>query len=195
MLAEAYRLVAHSYQQLNLFDQSDEYYHQVCEILRPVKDKHCLYRALFDLARNFMFAKRYSQAIETFLQMFQQTTTDHERAFVSRYISLCHLNANQLDQAKHYAYEALDYAVISNDQLLSIEVNFLLGKIYLQLKDSQRAEEFVKYAQNLQDQLGDLTGMKDFEEMTLSSNFSEKNPSHWRILTPYHQLFDISSKD
>lgn len=194
MLAEAYRLVAHSYEQLNLFDQSNEYYHQVCEILQPVKDNHCLYRALFDLARNFMLAKRYSQSIEIFHRIFQQTTTDHERAFVFRYISLCYLNDNQLDQAKHYAYEALDYAVISNNQLLSMEVNFLLSKIYSQLNDSQRAEEYLQYAQNLQDQLGDLNGMKDFEEIiphSPISDLSKVTPSHWRILTPYYQLFDI----
>lgn len=193
MLAEAYRFVARSYDQMKCFEQSNEYYQRVCDILQPLKNPHCLYRAMFDLARNFLSANKYSQAIEKFLDIFQHATTDHERALICQYLSLCYLNSNQYDQAKKYAYEALDYAMVSNNELLSMEVNILLGKIYLQLKDFQRAEEYMKYAQNLKDQLGDLTEREDFQGILseVSKHSTETNISPWRILTPYHQLVDI----
>ena len=194
MLAEAYRFVARSYDQLKCFEQSSEYYQRVYDTLQPLNNPHCLYRALFDLARNFLFAKKYSQAIEKFREIFQHTTSDYERALVSQELSLCYLNSNEYEQAKKYAYEALDYAMVSNDELLSMEVNILLGKIYFQLKDFQRAEEYINYARNLKDQLGDLNDIDDFEDMAqLSSTlpWTEKRISPWRILTPYHQLVDI----
>jgi tetratricopeptide (TPR) repeat protein len=234
MLAEAFRLVGQSYNEIKLFDQSFENYKQAYEILLPLKNENCLYRALFDIGRSLILTNKYFQAIEIFFQMFNQATTDNERAFVYQYISFCYLNMNNYDQAKNYAYQALDYASISNEELLCIEGNILLGKIYFKLKDFQRAEEYIKYAQILKDRLGDLNQMKYLDEflldiknykekfsqfddenlnkinqqwisstmqndenkqMKLENQFIEqidtKTISNWRILTPYHRLFDI----
>jgi tetratricopeptide (TPR) repeat protein len=222
MLAEAFRLVGQSYNEMKLFDQSFENYKQAYDILSPLNDENCLYRAIFDMGRNLMLANKYSEAIEIFHDMFKKATTDNERAFVDQYISFCYLNLNNYDQAKQYAYQALDYACQSNEELLSIEANLLLGKIYLKLKDFQRAKDYFQYARNLKDQLGDLNQLnsfdeflsaienhqeklspiiKDFNPQWISSSmqndenkshsieFESKNLSHWRILTPYHQLF------
>jgi tetratricopeptide (TPR) repeat protein len=225
MLAEAFRLVGQSYNEMKLFDQSFENYKQAYEILSPLNDANCLYRAIYDMGRNLMLANKYSQAIEIFHDMFNKATTDNERAFVDQYISFCYLNLNNYDQAKHYAYQALDYAFQSNEELLSIEAYLLLGKIYFKLKDFQRAKDYLQYARNLKDQLGDLNQLnyfdeflsdiqnhqekisltiKDFNSQWISSSMENdenkqnlideikienKNLSHWRILTPYYQLF------
>ena len=164
ILAEAFRLVGQSYNEIKLFDQSFENYQQAYEILLPLKNENCLYRARFDMGRNLMLANKYTEASEIFLDMFNQATTDNERAFVYQYISFCYLNLDQYDQAKKYAYEALDYASMSKEELLTIEANILLGKIYFKLKDFQRAEEYIKYGQNLKDRLGDLNQMKYLDE-------------------------------
>ncbi len=219
MLAEAFRLIGQSYNELKLFDQSFENYKQAYEILLPLHNENCLYRAIFDMGRNLILANKYSEAIEIFHDMFNKATTDNERAFVDQYISFCYLNLNNYDQAKKYAYQALDYASQSHEELLSIEANILLGKIYFKLKDFQRAKDYIQYAQNLKDQLGDLNQMKYFDEFLLDiknpkekissimKNFNQqwisstmqnkleqienKNLSHWRILTPYHHLSNI----
>jgi len=243
MLAEAFRLVGQCYNEIKLFDQSLENYKQAYEILLPLKEKSCLYRAIFDIGRSLMLANKYSEAIQTFHEMLQTATSDNERAFVYQYLSLSYLNMSNYDQAKKFAYEALDYASMSNEELLRIEVNILLGKIYLKLKDFQRAEEYIIYAQNLKDQLGDLNQMKYLDELIMDiKNHKEKifqekisplvqfeedylnkineqwissimqkdetkeintienqlieqfdkiKSSNWRILTPYHRLFDM----
>ncbi|CAF1042342.1 unnamed protein product [Adineta steineri] len=231
MLAEAYRLVGQSYNDIKLFDQSLENYKQAYDILLPLKEQSCLYRATFDIARSLMLTNKYSEAIELFLEMFNKSTSNNERSFVYQYLSSCSLNMNNYDQAKQYAYEALDYATISNEELLIIEANILLGKIYFQLKDFQHAEEYIIYAQNLKDQLGDLDQMKYLDEFlidiknhkkkifeekispflqleedytnkinkqwissTMQNNenqFHKKNIYNYRILTPYHRLFDM----
>ncbi|UJR31869.1 hypothetical protein I4U23_019343 [Adineta vaga] len=212
MLAEAFRLVGQSYNEIQLFDQSLDNYNQAYEILLPLKDQSCLYRATYDIARNLMLTNRYPEAIERFLQMINQSNSNNERAFVYQYLSFCSLNMNDYDQAKKYAYEALDYASLSNEELLRIEANILLGKIYFQLKDFPRAEEYIIYAQNLKDQLGDLNQMKYLDEIlydirnqkenifkdqnSLSSQYelieqiNNTNVYNYRILTPYYRLFD-----
>jgi tetratricopeptide (TPR) repeat protein len=165
ILAEAFRLVGQSYNEIKSYDQSLENYKQAYEILLPLKDQSCLYRATFDIARSLISANKYPEAIETYLEMFNLVTSDNERALVYQYLSFCYLNINNFDQAKKYAYESLDYASISNEDLLRIEANILLGKIYLKLKDVQRAEEYIIYAQNLKDQLGDLNQMKYLDDL------------------------------
>jgi tetratricopeptide (TPR) repeat protein len=239
MLAEAFRLVGQSYNEIKLFDQSIENYKQAYEILLPLKNENCLYRSLFDIGRNLILANKYSEAIEIFFEIFNKTTTDNERAFITQHISICYLNLNNYDQAKNYAYKSLDYASISNEEFLFIEGNILLGKIYFQLKDFQRAEEYIIYAQNLKDQLGDLNQMKYLDELifdiknhkekifqekisplvqfeedylnkineqwissimqkdetkeinTIENQFDKTKSYNWRILTPYHRLFDM----
>jgi len=237
MLAEAFRLVGQSYNEIKLFDQSIENYKQAYEILLPLKNENCLYRSLFDIGRNLILANKYSEAIEIFFEIFNKTTTDNERAFITQHISICYLNLNNYDQAKNYAYKSLDYASISNEELLFIEGNILLGKIYFQLKDFQRAEEYISYVQNFKNQLNDLNQIKyldkliidikdskekifsliqfktkDFNQINqqwisstmqkdenkqikIENQFIEqidnKNISNWRILIPYHRLFDI----
>jgi tetratricopeptide (TPR) repeat protein len=223
MLAEAFRLVGQSYNEIKLFDQSIEYYKQAYKILLPIKNENCLYRSLFDISQSLILANKYSEAIEIFLEMFNKVTTDNERAFIYQNISICYLNINNYDQAKHYAYKALDYTPIS------IEGNILLGKIYFKLNDFQHAEEYISYAENLKDQLDDLDQMKYFDELIIDMKNSKekifsliqfktkdlnqqwislimqenenkqqqinnKNISNWRILTPYHRLFDICNK-
>ncbi|CAF2973746.1 unnamed protein product [Rotaria socialis] len=175
MLAESFRLVGQSYNEIKLFDQSFENYKQAYEILVPLKDANCLYRAAFDIARSLILANKYSDAIESFHEMLDKATSDSERAFVNQYLSFSHLNLANYDQAKIYAYECLDYATLSNEELFRIEANILLGKIYFELKDFQRAEEYIVYAQNLKDQLGDLNQMKYLDELLLNiKNHKEK---------------------
>ncbi|CAF1655211.1 unnamed protein product [Rotaria magnacalcarata] len=168
MLAESFRLVGQSYNEIKLFDQSFENYKQAYEILVPLKDANCLYRATFDIARSLILANKYSEAIETFDEMLDKATSDSERAFVNQYLSFSYLNLTNYDQAKKYAYECLDYATLANEELFRIEANILLGKIYFELNDFQRAEEYIVYAQNLKDQLGDLNQMKYLDELLLN---------------------------
>ncbi|CAF2742055.1 unnamed protein product [Rotaria sp. Silwood2] len=175
MLAEAFRLVGQSYNEIKLYDQSFENYKQAYDILLPLKDQSCLYRALYDIARSLLLANKYSQSIEIFNEMLNKATSDNERAFVYQYLSFSYLNLNNYDQAKKYAYECLDYASISNEELIRIEANILLGKIYFELKDFQRSEEYIIYAQNLKDQLGDLNQMKYLDELICNiKNHKEK---------------------
>ncbi|CAF1051525.1 unnamed protein product [Adineta ricciae] len=217
MLAEAFRLVGQSYNEINLFDQSLENYKQAYEILLPLRDQSCLYRATYDIARSLMLAHKYSEAMEKFVEMLNKSTSDNERAFVCQYLSFCALNLSDYDDAKKHAYEALDYATASHEELLRIEANILLGKIYLQLKDFPRAKEYLVYAQSVKDQLGDLNQMKYLDELlsvienhkkniflNQTSPFvqlndsleerSEKNLYSYRILTPYHRLFYMCMK-
>ncbi|CAF0877752.1 unnamed protein product [Adineta ricciae] len=212
MLADAFRLVGQSYNEVNLFDQSLGNYKQAYEILLPLKDQSCLYRATYDIARSLILTHKYSEAMEKFVEMLNKSTSDNERAFVYQYLSFCALNLNDYDDAKKHAYEALDYASASHEELLRIEANILLGKIYFQLKDFPRAEEYLIYAQSLKDQLGDLNQMKYLDELlsviknhkkniflSQTSSFgqlndsleerSERNLYNYRILTPYHRLF------
>ncbi len=106
--------------------------------------------------------------------MFDQASTDHERAFVYQYLSLCSFRRNDDDQAKKFAYEALDYASRSHEELLCIEINILLARIYFKLKDFQRAEEYIKYARNLKDQLGDFNQMKELDKFLFEiKNYQE----------------------
>ncbi|CAF4374335.1 unnamed protein product, partial [Rotaria sp. Silwood2] len=126
MLAEAFRLVGQSYNEIKLYDQSFENYKQAYDILLPLKDQSCLYRALYDIARSLLLANKYSQSIEIFNEMLNKATSDNERAFVYQYLSFSYLNLNNYDQAKKYAYECLDYASISNEELIRIEANILL---------------------------------------------------------------------
>ena len=165
LLAEAYRFVGQSYGELHLFDRSSEYYRQAREILLPVHDQSCLYRATFDLGQSLLFTGKYSEAIDVFLQMLEQSTSDNERAFVHQYVSVCYLTMNDLNQAKTYAYRALDYASLANEELLRIEANVLLGRIYFRMKDFSRAKEYVAYAQAVQDQLGDLPPMRRLDDL------------------------------
>ena len=165
LLAEAYRLVGQSYGELQLFDRSSDYYRQAREALLPLHDQSCLYRATFDLGQSLLFNGKYSEAIGMFLQMLDQSTSDSERAFVHQYVSVCYLTMNDLNQAKTNAYQALDYASLANEELLRIEANVLLGKIYFQMKDVSRAKEYVAYAQTVQDQLGDLGPMRRLEDL------------------------------
>lgn len=164
MLAEACRLVGQSYSEIHVYDQSVEHYQQAYDVLLPLNEQHCLYRATFDLARSLMLQTNYSQAIEIFLRMLDQSTSDQERAFVDQYVSFCYLRMQAFDQAKHYAYQALDHASLAKEELLRIEANILLAKIFFQLKDFSRAEEYVNYALSLKDHLGDLGQMKSLED-------------------------------
>ena len=164
MLAEANRLVGQSYSEIHLYDHSVEHYQQAYDALLALNEPHCLYRATFDLARSLMFQKNYSPAIEIFLRMLVQSTSDQERAFVDQYVGFCYLQMQDFDQAKHYAYQALDHASLAKEELLRIEANVLLAKIFFQLKDFSRAEEYVNYAQSVKDQLGDLGEMKSLDD-------------------------------
>jgi hypothetical protein len=63
----------------------------------------------------------------------------------------------------------------------------------LKLKDFQRAEEYIKYAQHLKDRLGDLNQMEYLDQLIFNIknqkekfSFENKNISNWRILTPYY---------
>ncbi|CAF1007480.1 unnamed protein product [Rotaria sordida] len=175
MLAEAYRLIGQSYNEIKLFEQSFENYKQAYEILLPLKDQSCLYRSLYDIARSLLSGNKYSEAIKIFNDMLNKAISDNERAFVYQYLSYCYLNLNNYDQAKNYAYECLDYASISNEELLRIEANILLGKIYFQLKDFQHSEEYIIYAQNLKDQLGDLNQMKYLDNLICNIKNHKEN--------------------
>lgn len=187
ILAEAFRLIGQSYNQIKLTDQSLENYKQAYDILLPLKDQNCLYRALFDIGHCFISANKYSEAIEVFYDMLNKSTTDNERALVHQYLSFCYLNLNNYDQAKKYAYECLDYASISNEELIRIEANILLGKIYIELKDFQQAEEYIIYAQNLKDQYGDINQMKYLDELILNIK-NEKDKIFKENLSSYVQF-------
>lgn len=203
ILAEAYRLIGQSYTEMQLFDQSIENYQKIYEIFLSLKNENCLYRSLFDLGRSLLLAKKYLEAIEIFLQMLNKSINDIERAFVYQYLSICYLNLNDFNQAKKYAYQSIDYALTSNEEILSIEGNILLGEIYFQLKDLQHAEEYFLYAQNLKDKLIDSNQIKYLDELinniknskkqisSLIQNKTNEKISNWRILTPYYHLFDI----
>ncbi|CAF3707789.1 unnamed protein product [Rotaria sp. Silwood1] len=175
MLAEAFRLVGQSYNEIKLYDQSYENYKQAYEILLPLKDQSCLYRALYDIGQNLLLSNKYIEAIDIFNDMLNKSTSNNERAFVYQYLCLSYLNINNYDQAKKYAYECLDYASISNEELLRIEANILLGKIYFQLKDFQRSKEYIIYAQNLKDKLGDLNQMKYLNDLICHINNHKEN--------------------
>lgn len=204
-LAETYRLIGRSYFDLKLFHQSSANYKHAYEIIRSSNDTNCLYRSLFDFGRSLILISNYTEALEIFNEMLTQTTSDNERAFVYQYLSFCYLNLKNYSQAKTYAYQSLDYACQSNDELLSIESNILLGKIYLKLKDFQRAQEYLTYARNAKDLLGDLNQIKylddllnhlksktiDFNQQWLSTVINQsKEHIHWRLLTPYYYLFE-----
>ena len=165
LLAEAYRLVGQSYGELQLFDRSSDYYRQARDTLLPLHEQSCLYRATFDLGQSLRFNGKFSEAIGLFLQMLDQSTSDSERAFVHQYVSVCYLTMNDLNQAKTNAYQALDYASLAHEELLRVEANVLLGRIYFQMRDFSRAKEYVAYAQTVQDQLGDLRPMRRLEDL------------------------------
>jgi tetratricopeptide (TPR) repeat protein len=167
LLAEAYRLIGQSYGEIYLYDQSCDYYQQVYDIVRPLNDQHCLYRATFDLGRSLMLKTNYVDALDMFHRLVDQISSDRERAYVYQHVSECYLNMQDVNQAKHYAYQALDYASKENEDLLRIDIHIVLGKIYFQLKDFSRAEDNIVYAQTLKDQLGYLEQMTDLDEFLL----------------------------
>lgn len=209
LLAETYRLIGRSYFELRLFDQSSENYKYAYETISSLNDTNHLYRSLFDYGRSLILISNYTQALSIFDEMLTQTTSDSERAFVCQYLSFCYLNLKNYSQAKIYAYQSLDYACQSNDELLSIESNILLGKIYLKLKDFQRSQEYLAYARNSKDLLGDLNQIKYLDDLlnhlkssskTPTNNFNQQwissiidqsnEQTHWRLLIPYYYLFE-----
>ncbi|CAF0937338.1 unnamed protein product [Didymodactylos carnosus] len=167
MLAEAYRLAGRSYTEIKIFDQGLENYTEAHRILFPLKDQGCLYRATFDIARCYISANKYEEAILSLQEMMNEAISDNERSFVCQQLGFCYLGLEDIQKAKKHAVEALDYASSANEELMVIEANILLGKIYLKSSDFQRAEEYIIYALSLKDQLGDLENMEHLDELLL----------------------------
>ena len=208
ILAEAHRLVGQCFAEIGFYDRSLECYREVLQLIKSLNNAQCLYRAEFDLARSLMLKKNLIEAIEIFKKLFHETETNCERALIVQSMSECFFHRNEFDQAKVYAFQALDHASLANDELLLIEINILLGKIFLQFKDFSRAKEYFLYAQQLKDEIGDFHQWKSIDEylklvenekfnhqsirstMKEEKEISNVTKRQWRILTPYCQLFD-----
>lgn len=198
MLAEAFRFIGQSYREIRQFDQSFDYFQRSYDLIRQLNDSHCLFRATFDLGQSLIYKKKFREAIELFHRMIDETTNDHERTFLYQNISRCYLKLNEFDKAKIFGEQALDFALMSNDEILSIESEILLSEIFIELKDISRAENYLRHVQQIKDQHGDLNQMKQIDEFLLrkrQSSFEFSKKFNWRILCPYPFLFEICKRE
>ena len=97
-------------------------------------------RSYFYLAREYMYYKRYNEAIDLFIEYLKLSNWKEERAACKRYIANCYININRYEEAKMWLKSSINEAPDLRDSYV------LLSFLYYSLGEYKNALEFVRQA-------------------------------------------------
>jgi signal transduction histidine kinase len=133
---------------LGEINQSDKYYENAIEIYDEFKDSLSMIKVFNSQAINHQMKGNVDLAFGTFLRSLDYAKKMGDKATVFNTllnIGIMYDNSNNYDKCLYYYYEALKYADDADRSSVALLQSYI-AEVYLTLKNTEKAEEYLKYA-------------------------------------------------
>ncbi len=133
---------------LGEINQSDKYYENAIEIYDEFNDSLSMIKVINSQAINHQMKGNVDLAFETFLRSLDFAKKMGDKATVFNTllnIGIMYDNSSNYDKCLYYYYEALKYADEVDKSSVALLQSYI-AEVYLTLKNTEKAEEYLKYA-------------------------------------------------